>query len=111
MMHPIIDWEDGDVWEFIRQEQVPYCDLYDEGFKRLGCILCPNECNPDRIQMQIDRWPQFVKAYVCTFDKLVRLRREAGLKCTWADGEEMFAWWIDRKRRKRPPEDQIRLFE
>jgi len=107
MLHPIIDWSNADVWAFIHQEQVPYCSLYDEGFDRLGCILCPNECNPDRIQMQMNRWPQFVKAYVNTFDKLVRLRKEANLKCTWADGQEMFDWWINRKRRKRPPDEQM----
>jgi len=110
MLHPIIDWSDDDVWGFIRQEQVPYCSLYDEGFDRLGCILCPSECNPDRIQMQMDRWPQFVKAYINTFDKLVALRKEAGRKCTWANGQELFDWWVDRqKRRKRPPDEQMRF--
>ena len=111
MLHPIIDWSDDDVWGFIRQEQVSYCWVYDERFDRLGCILCPSECNPDRIQMQMDRWPQFVAAYKNTFDKLVRLRRAAGLKCTWADGQEMFDWWIDRKRRKRASDEQLRMFD
>ena len=109
LLHPIIDWADVDVWAFIRENDVPYCTLYDEGFERLGCILCPNECNPDRIQMQIDRWPQFVKAYKNTFGRLIHLRREAGLRCTWADGDEMFNWWIDRKRRKRSPDGQLRF--
>ena len=108
-LHPIIDWSDRDVWEFIRQENVPYCALYDEGFIRLGCILCPMEKNPQRIQQQIKRWPQFIKAYIHTFDKLVRLRKEAGLRCTWSSGQEMFDWWIDRKRRKRAPDEQMRF--
>jgi len=111
MLHPIIDWSDADVWQFIHQENVPYCSLYDEGFDRLGCILCPNEANPNRLQAQMDRWPQFVKAYVNTFDKLVRLRKEAGLRCTWANGQEMFDWWIDRKRRKRPSDEQMTFDE
>jgi len=109
LLHPIIDWTGDDVWTFIRQEHIPYCSLYNEGFDRLGCILCPSECNPDRVQMQMDRWPQFVKAYVNTFDKLVRLRKEAGLKCTWSDGQEMFDWWTDRRRRKRVSEAQMEL--
>lgn len=110
LLHPIIDWSDADVWEFIRRQGLVYCSLYDEGFDRLGCILCPMETNPDHIQMQMDRWPQFVKAYVNTFDKLVRLRRKAGLKCTWADGQELFDWWIDRTK-KRPPPQEARLFD
>lgn len=38
---PIVYWTDDDVWEFIKERNLPYCSLYDEGFKRLGCIGCP----------------------------------------------------------------------
>ena len=107
MLHPIIDWSDADVWEFIRQEGVPYCSLYDEGFDRLGCILCPMEGNPNRIQAQMDRWPQFVKAYIHTFDRLVEMRKDAGLKCTWENGREMFDWWIDRTKRAKVSDEQM----
>jgi phosphoadenosine phosphosulfate reductase len=109
MLHPIIDWSDADVWEFIRQQGLEYCCLYDEGFDRLGCILCPSECNPDQIQMQMDRWPQFVKAYTRTFDRLVNLRRQAGRRCTWANGQELFDWWIQRNTKSAPQE--ARLFD
>jgi len=111
MLHPIIDWLDSDVWAFIHQEGVSYCCLYDEGFERLGCILCPNEGNPGRIQQQMDRWPRFVKAYIHTFDRLVEARKTRGLKCTWADGQEMFDWWIDRKKRQKIPDEQSTLFD
>ena len=42
-LHPIIDWSTAEVWQFIRDNNIPYCSLYDEGFKRLGCVLCPME--------------------------------------------------------------------
>lgn len=38
---PILMWKHGDVWQFIRDRGLPYCKLYDEGWKRLGCIGCP----------------------------------------------------------------------
>lgn len=38
---PIIYWSDRDIWEFIRSNKMDYCCLYDEGFKRLGCVGCP----------------------------------------------------------------------
>ena len=41
VLNPIIDWEDSDVWEFIREYNISYCKLYDEGYTRLGCIGCP----------------------------------------------------------------------
>lgn len=39
--NPIIDWEDEDVWEFIKSNNFPYCKLYDMGYSRIGCIGCP----------------------------------------------------------------------
>lgn len=41
VINPIIDWTDDEVWEFIKEFNVPYCKLYDQGHKRLGCIACP----------------------------------------------------------------------
>lgn len=40
-IHPIIEWTEAEVWEYIHTYNVPYCSLYDKGFKRLGCLLCP----------------------------------------------------------------------
>ena len=38
---PIFHWTDKDVWNFIREQKMDYCQLYDEGYKRVGCIFCP----------------------------------------------------------------------
>jgi len=39
-LHPIIDWYEEDVWEFLRRYKVKYCKLYDEGWK-LSYYLLP----------------------------------------------------------------------
>jgi len=109
-IHPIIDWSDRDVWEFIKTEDLPYCSLYDEGFHRVGCILCPYEGNAQNIQKQIERWPQFVKAYIRTFDRLIKYRDSLGKETTFKTGQELFDWWIDRGHRKKDPQE-ARLFE
>lgn len=38
---PIFHWGTDEIWQFIREQGIPYCSLYDEGFHRLGCIGCP----------------------------------------------------------------------
>lgn len=99
-LHPIIDWDDDDIWQFIHTETLDYCSLYDEGFSRIGCILCPMS-TPER---DIERWPKFVNAYKLTFQRLIEKRTAAGKKTTFADGNDLFEWWITRKRSKHSPQ-------
>lgn len=42
LLNPIIEWSEQDVWEFLNKVvEVPHCELYDQGWTRIGCILCP----------------------------------------------------------------------
>ena len=42
LISPIFNWTEKDVWYFLNEVvRVPHCELYDQGYHRIGCILCP----------------------------------------------------------------------
>lgn len=40
---PLADWTDDEVWDYIRANDVPYNELYDKGFKSIGCAPCTRQ--------------------------------------------------------------------
>ena len=77
VVNPIIDWTDEDVWEFIHEYNVPYCELYDQGYKRLGCIGCPMGTVKHR-EEEFERYPKYKQAYIRAFDRMVAERNWGG---------------------------------
>lgn len=37
---PILEWTELDIWTFHVRESIPWCSLYDQGYRSLGCIPC-----------------------------------------------------------------------
>jgi phosphoadenosine phosphosulfate reductase len=57
IISPIIEWTDEDVWTFLNDVvQVPHCELYDEGYHRIGCICCPMASIKNTLR-DIERYP------------------------------------------------------
>lgn len=94
-LHPIIDWTTAEVWEYIRQENLPYCSLYDEGFKRLGCVLCPMTTRAQTLR-DIARWPKIAQAWFRAWSRYFA-RGTEGVK-RFNSPEEGFDWWLSRKK-------------
>lgn len=64
LISPIIHWTERDVWEFLNQVvQVAHCELYDEGWRRLGCICCPMSSAKHR-RMEELRWPHVKRNWI-----------------------------------------------
>jgi phosphoadenosine phosphosulfate reductase len=107
-IHPIIDWSSEDVWQYIRQRDLPYCQLYDEGWKRIGCIMCPE--NRNRIN-EAKRWPTYKQAYIKALDRALVVARAKGNKASFSSGEEYFNWWVENSRTGKADPDQTVMFE
>lgn len=91
ILNPIIDWEDSDVWEFIHKYELPYCKLYDEGFKRIGCIGCPLSSNA---KQELERYPKYKQAYLRAFEKMLKNIPD---EKTWKTPEDVMSWWVSEK--------------
>jgi len=104
-LNVIIDWLESDVWAYIRNRDIDYCKLYDEGFKRLGCVLCPMS---REVHRDLKRWPKLCKAW------------EKAVKATWKPNsdkrikfnspEEYWQWWLDRDRKRMKQDDNQMMF-
>ena len=98
-LNPIIDFSDWDVWHYIKKiGNLKYCSLYDEGFKRLGCVGCPM-AGKNRI-MEFQRYPKIKNIWIKAFDLMVQKRIADGLKTNWKSGQEVFDWWMEEKNIK-----------
>lgn len=112
VLNPIINWEDEDVWEFIHKYNVPYCKLYDEGHKRLGCIGCPM-ATEERREIELNRWSTYKRAYLRAFQKMLDVRNARGKDVAWRNPEEVMQWWVHGTQwnKSNPIEGQIDIWE
>jgi phosphoadenosine phosphosulfate reductase len=55
-INPLAAWSSEDVWEYIKQHDVPYNPLYDQAYRSIGCAPCTS---PVRIgeHSRAGRWP------------------------------------------------------
>jgi 3'-phosphoadenosine 5'-phosphosulfate sulfotransferase (PAPS reductase)/FAD synthetase len=55
-------WTDEDVWGYIEEYNVPYCEIYDLGYEHTGCAFClfgiHKEKEPNRLQRMKSTHPK-----------------------------------------------------
>jgi len=39
-LNPLIDWSEEQVWDYIKQKNIPYNPMHDKGFPSIGCQPC-----------------------------------------------------------------------
>lgn len=107
VLSPINDWSEDDVWEFIHKYSISYCELYDKGCKRLGCIGCPLSSN---MKAELDMYPKYRENYVRAFDKMLEYRKSKNMPTEWKTGEEVMSWWLGECKKQESAPGQCSLF-
>jgi phosphoadenosine phosphosulfate reductase len=94
-IHPIIEWSSDEVWAFIKQRALAYPSLYDNGYSRIGCILCPMMGEKQK-QRDIRNYPKFVAAYKLAIGRMLENRSAKGKPRDrmFVDTETCFGWWV-----------------
>ena len=54
-LNPLIDWREKEVWDYIKQNDVPYNSLHDQGFPSIGCQPCTRAIQPGE-DVRAGRW-------------------------------------------------------
>lgn len=89
-IYPIMHWTDKNVWDYIKENKLPYSDWYDKGFDRLGCVGCPLATKSNRI-VEYKMFPRYAHACIKAIDKNIKDGR--GLSKFFDDPYEAFYWW------------------
>jgi phosphoadenosine phosphosulfate reductase len=104
---PIVYWTDKDVWDYHRRYNLPYCELYDQGLKRLGCIGCPM-AGVKGTKRDFELWPLYarnweraVKAHWQKYHDIPRRDGNPRAQAGFSSAEEYWQWWVSRSRRRK----------
>lgn len=94
-VNPIINWSDDEVWAYIIERGIPYCSLYDEGYTRLGCVMCPMSGRSGMLR-DAERWPKIADAYRRACRRSLNKAIDDGLeRANWRrDSDDMYDWWL-----------------
>lgn len=97
VINPIFRWSESDVWDFIREFHLPYCELYDVGYTRIGCMFCPMANLQTKL---LDRNNFFAceKAYNRAIQRLIDNGGDYSILGN--DPDRIFNWWLSHLSQK-----------
>lgn len=76
LVSPIFHWTERDVWTFLNEVvRVPHCELYDQGYKRIGCILCPMSQHRQKVR-ELKDFPHVKRGWI----RAIKAIRAGGIR-------------------------------
>lgn len=89
LISPIIYWTDDDVWTFLNTLGIAHCELYDQGWHRIGCIGCPMSSRKQKM-IENARYPHVKRNWI----KAIKAIRMGGVFAS------EYIWWNIKKDTK-----------
>lgn len=88
-VNPILDWTETDVWEYLNNVvNVPHCELYDQGRRRVGCLFCPMKARKEIVD-DMQRYPHQFERLKKTVAKIAETS-----KIFPNDPKAFLEWWL-----------------
>jgi phosphoadenosine phosphosulfate reductase len=54
-VNPLVEWSNDMVWEYIKNNDIPYNSLHDKGYPSIGCAPCTRAIGPGE-DLRAGRW-------------------------------------------------------
>lgn len=104
LVSPILYWTEKDVWDYLKRMRIQYCELYDKGYKRIGCIMCPMSNYKQNVREMKD-FPHVGKNWRKTIEWLIENKWKD--KPLLQDPDMALKWWISKKSFKEFYADEV----
>ena len=91
LLSPIFRWTNNEIWSFIRENNLAYPKLYDEGYTRVGCMFCPMATKKSK-QRDRMRYPGVERKIKESIQYMIENFQYCNKYHATAD--EVFDWWI-----------------
>lgn len=86
-IHPILEWSEADVWQFIKKRGVPINPCY-EMVSRVGCMYCPF-AQAKQLDKYDAEYPLYKKRLLLALRRFLEVKSIEGIE----SAEEYYEWW------------------
>ena len=95
-LHPIICWSDEEVFEYYEITKIPIIELYKQGFKRVGCVGCPQDTKKHRLET-LCRYPKIALNWRTFSDRYFDNHPKSTTLLQLKTKENYWNWWLSGK--------------
>jgi len=89
---PILDWNEAEVWEYIESNGLAFPSLYDEGYARIGCVMCPQQ-SKKKMRLDIERWPKIAWCWWRATERYYEGYHVRNPDSYYQSAADMWLWW------------------